>query len=645
MALPPQPSPLPPAGTGAEPFHENLPRQLLALAAWAGLWLALEALFRRSGLDDRQQLAAQLGILAAGGVALALAAAQPLARLLTSVRFAVAQGVLLVGATLVAALAAAPGQAPGAGAPWPAQHPCDRLWFSALLALLAVSALAVTWKRRPFNLTRMGFLLVHLAPSVVLLGALWGRFEGVRARVRLEPGAAVDQLIPAPGRKPFRLPGFSLRLEPAAGAGGPRLYAFTPGAPAAPVLPVGEAGATLAAGRFRVDLAQALPDAVETGQIAENPAAPANPALQVVLGLGLEAPLVGNLFARDPVRSRQDEPGGGFAVVFRETWDDSLPAALGPAPPRDETLELASGGRTLRHSGKAGEDWKLPGFTLKVIRIYPDFAVRPGSDGGPEAYSRSEVPREPWAQLDLVPDSGPVRRLLLSARHPALSDQLNAPNLPAGTTLHYLRTGEEAQRRFVLFTRNDQRVRLLEDGRVVRGEPLVLGRPFIVEPGRSVTASALLERAEPVFAPNPGPAQGAGHPVLRARVSEPGSGAAEERWLEPGTEPAWFLGGRVGLGFREPPPGAGAPWPELLLLDPLGHELARKALAPGEDLRLRGFRILALAPAPDDPWGFQVEVAREPGLGLMAAGCACLLLGSAWMFYLKPVLKRREARP
>jgi hypothetical protein len=621
---------------GAPTAPESLPRQLLGLVAWVGSWLLLEALFRGRGLEDRQQLLAQLGILVVAGGFTALAVPARLNRLLTSVRFAVAQGLFLLAAVLLPALA---GRA-GVSLPWPLQEPFARLWGGALLALLSVSALAVAWKRRPYDAARLGFLLVHAAPALLLLGILWGRWDGFRGQARLLPGATVERLEGAAAP----LPGFALRLEPAAAemGVGPKLYAFLPGEPALGVREVGAEGATLGAHGYQVEVLRALPDAVETGQVVENLAAPAAPALQVVLGLGLEAPLVGNLFALDPARSRQDEPGGRFAVVFREAWDDRLADELRPTPARSETLELTSGDRVLRHSGKPGESWRLPGFTLRVTQVYPDFAVRPGANGAPEAFSRSGTPREPWAQLDLAPDRGPARRLLLSARHPALSDRLNAPNLPPGTTLHYLRDGEEPQRRFVLFTRNDLRVRLLEDGKVVRQEPLVLGSPFIVEKGLSVTAGGILEHSEAVYAPNPAPEQEAGRMVLHVRVRDP-LGAAEERWLEPSLEPARFLGGRVGLGFREAPPAPGRPGPELVVLDALGHEQARQALAPGEDLRLRGCRILALPAAPDDPWAVRVQVAREPGLPLLAAAGISLLLGSAWMFYLKPVLKRRRA--
>ena len=144
------------------PFHENLPRQLLALAGWVASWVLAAHLLRGLGLEGRRQLAAFLALLALIGTGAGLAARGRAFLLLTSVRFAVAQGSCLIAAVLLAML--------GGGAL------LRGLWFCALLALLAASMLAVTWKRRPYGLARAGFLLVHAAPSLVLLGTLWNRF-------------------------------------------------------------------------------------------------------------------------------------------------------------------------------------------------------------------------------------------------------------------------------------------------------------------------------------------------------------------------------------------------------------------------------------------------------------------------------------
>ena len=156
------------------PFHEHMPRQALALAGWAASWAVLEACLRAGGLDDRRQLLAFLAGLALAGAAAVLAARRPLFLLFTSVRFAVTQGVFLIAAVALGLAATRLGG--------PAALRSDAvlrsLWFCALLAVLAASMLTVTWKRRPYDLARAGFLLVHTAPSMILLGALWGRLQG-----------------------------------------------------------------------------------------------------------------------------------------------------------------------------------------------------------------------------------------------------------------------------------------------------------------------------------------------------------------------------------------------------------------------------------------------------------------------------------
>lgn len=478
-------------------------------------------------------------------------------RTLTGLPFAVT----LIGVVAAALLA-------GLATPSGAAAKVQGFAVRGLLGLLAVAMVLVTWKRRPYPMPRFGFLLVHLAPALVLLGALGGAF-----RPAVVPGGPE---LPGP---------FRLFATPRPGPDRPaRAYRVQEGLIAA--LPL--AGC-------RVEVEQVLPNAVATDRVEENPAAPWNPALQVVLGLGLPEPLVGQLFAASRERFRLDEPGGRFAVVFREAWSEALLATLRPRPPQAELLVLDYLGKTAEASAQPGVPWVFPGFTLTVSRIYPDFAVRPGRDGQPEAHSRSDQPKEPWAQVELAQLGGATARLLLSAKHPELSDRLNAPNLPPGARLRYLRSGEEAQTRFVVFTREDRQIRLVTGGRVVRTEPLAPRKPFIVERGLSVTADALLDHGEPAFAPHPEASLAAQflHPMLRLTLTDLRTGALERHWLEAGATVSCFQG-RLDLAYAPAAP----------------------TLAPGRP-----------------------RIAQ----GLVAVGFAFLLLGCPWMFYLKPWLKRAQA--
>lgn len=162
MIMPPVPTP--------PSLAESPLRQALLLAAWAGFWAALEQALAASGAAVRQ--AVFLGLLTVLAAVLAAAARDWARRLLVSVKFAVTQGVVLAAAALPAL----------AGAP-----PFHTLAFAALLAVLAASALAIAWQRRPYPWSRVGFLITHLAPAVILAGLLAG---GGTGRLLLRLGLA-----------------------------------------------------------------------------------------------------------------------------------------------------------------------------------------------------------------------------------------------------------------------------------------------------------------------------------------------------------------------------------------------------------------------------------------------------------------------
>ena len=97
-----------------------------------------------------------------------------------------------------------------------------------------------------------------------------------------------------------------------------------------------------------------------------------------------------------------------------------------------------------------------------------------------------------------------------------------------------------------------------------------------------------------------------------------------------------------GLRLRLEPKPPEAVRTTLVILDAQDRELARRWIHFSAPMRFRGFTFHPSQVAPES---CAIEVVREPGLWLVETGCASFLLGCAWMFYLKPVLKRREARP
>jgi len=646
-----------------ESFDRNPVLLVLAALLWAVLWMALEAWFQHRGTGPALQAMAPLGVCLAGAAALVLGAPVWARRLFTSPWLAGALGLALLaglGGGWVVIQVRGGEALPGGFLGLPLALLATvrladlfrSLWVESLFLPLAAMSLTLLWPRRNDSGWRSlhpGLRLVLIAPLLLAVASLWIRAGGVRAAQVLRAGAThgVFESVRA-GEGSHTLPDFRVRLERLDSV--PRDAAFRlesqagPGHPSRPWSSRVESGQSGdLPGGLRYQVEGLIPDALPSGQVVEDPQAPENPALQVMLGLGNTEPLVGVLFARDPEGWRREEPQGRFAVMFRERFEPTLLQALRPHPPLRQKLVLAFMGKTLEHPVRLGETWNLPGFSLTVTGIYPDLGgLRPGKDGRQELFTRSPLFRNPWIQVELRQASGAQAPLLLSARPVPGKDYADylARTLPPGMTLRYVPEGEETQARFVLFTREDGKVRLLEDGRVVRMEERVLNRPFLVEKGLSVTALASYDRArfEPDFVPDPEVDMTArsGRSVLRLRVWDPATGAAESHWLEArGADDrpvgAAFLGDRIHLVYRPKSPDLRDLRGTLVVTDPAGTELARGAVTSGNPLVFRGHRFYLDGWVPGPPVAGRVLLTTDPGLGLGWAGLACLLAGGAWM--------------
>ena len=661
-------------------FHQKSGLQFVALLCWAAAWMLAQSLLDAKGFNAQQQVTVFVLLATVVYGAGFIARREWFYQLLTSVQFAVSQMLLMALAVAVGMLIPQ-GEAPDFYAStygpflcklisW--SHSADlyhSLWFYALLSLLALSMAAVAWKRRPYPAHRVGFLLVHLSTSVIFLGALWGAYSSVHAYRELREGEStatfykLENQRPGPER-PYTLPDSRIQLNKATPQHPPKfkLYAF--------VKPDGKGGfekdpkayevaegmkAPLPHSKLHFSVERLLPNALDAGEFINNPTAPENPALRVMLGIGAPQPVIGDLFAHLDNAARRDEPGGRFAVVYQDRWSPSLLDQLRPRAPRGEKIALTFRGKTTLLDARVGASWDFPTYSLKVEHYYPDFAVVKDKEGNPHATSRSSNPAEPWLELTFRESGGKPRRVMLSARNPGLSDQLNAPNLPKGLSLSYVRLGEERQSRFVLFTRDDQTIRLIQNGRVTRSGPLQLNKPFIVEKGLSATVVAVMDHAEyvPAFVPH-SDAKAAvkfERPVLRVKVWDPDAGRSEEKWLDGlslhapdgSPSPETFFGKTVGLVYEAKDAGPGDARSELVVLDAAGKEVAKKSVSVHDPLIVQGHRFYQSNHRSSDPGASGIIVVRESGHWLVYIGFLMLLLGIAWMFYLKPVLKHRLA--
>lgn len=618
--------------------------QALLLGGWVLGWMVVESLIPPA-LSSRAILLA-LPLWTAALLLLASKEGPRVTGLMASPRVAILLMTALLLGLLAGALSSGP-QTSGLATFLQLGRVTESLWFASLLLLLALSALLAAWQQRPWTLARLGLLALHTGPAILFLAALWSRVDGVRGLAIPDPAGAVASFVPRGSQRvaspaealPFRLqvthvqteaPEPSWRLvihRTPDGAGG---FRDTPRG-----LEVAE-GQTLAVTGtdLEVQILRSLPDAVENG-LVEDPEAPAEPVLQVMVGLGQPRPLIGQLVPSG-AGSRREVPGGHFAVLFRAAWDPRLLEELRSSARGPGRLVVTTEGRAFAAEARAGASLEVPGGRYRVREVFPDFIVATDGGGPPQPSTRSPRFREPWLQVERLAADGSVTRLLASARSPALSDGLNAPHLPPDTTVRYVLEEGETQRRFVVLTAADRNVRFVVDGREVRRAPLVLGNPFIVEAGRSVTPLALLAHAAPDFTARPAdaPPVTPRRPALKVRVFDRASGRAETRWLDgrgPDGQPsaAALLGGRLGLVLRPEaaPPSAHRAQVTVQGLDGL---VRSTTFVAGHPLILEGWRVQLLPPEASGPraafWVERGSCAWAVPLGLAWLGFGALAL-------------------
>ncbi|MFZ9834930.1 MAG: cytochrome c biogenesis protein ResB [Holophagaceae bacterium] len=662
------------------PFHENIFKQILALKIWVCFWVVFQHLSVSLEWNDIQQISGFLAVLIIiSGLLIGLARSWAY-RLFTSVPFAIAQLVFMAASvalgTLILQELKFSEYLDIYGSVWWGDLPLvlvryafaydlyRSLWFLSLLALLSASTLSVAWKRRPYTLPRGGFLLVHLATSVILLGGLMGKFGFVRAFNELQQNQPVTVFWKVKGpdpnnwKNPFSLP-FSVRLdqfEVIKHDPEYRLYAFTQpdgkgGFEDNPKSYDAEAGfkTRLPLTWKRLEILQTLPDGLNRSTWINDVTAPENPVLQVMLGTGTPNPLLGFLVAQDLRTQRFNDPQGRFALLFNEEFKPRDLGRFKRSEPKSHLVQLTFAGKTFDKEFKKGSIWDFPVFKLKMVRLFKDFPFKNDPNGRPVKVET--VPPElrgNWAELELITNDGQQAKILLSARNPEFSKSLNAGNLPPGLSLQYKISGEESFSNFVVFSKNDMKIRSIENGRILKESPLVLDRPFIFKNGFSATPLSLLlnARVEGKYIPNPQARPiSERNPAVQVTLSDPRTGKSETVWLD-GREakPTTFFDKKIGLIYRLKDQEARDFRSKITLLDTSGKILAQKEISVNDPLVYEGLWFYQSNYNPEDPTVSGIMVVYEPGLWVTYFGFAMIVIGTIWMFYLKPIFLKRSGR-
>ena len=170
-------------------------------------------------------------------------------------------------------------------------------------------------------------------------------------------------------------------------------------------------------------------------------------------------------------------------------------------------------------------------------------------------------------------------------------------------------------------------------------------------PSREVTAPAVLPR------------EGRRSPALRIRLEAPNSRSAST-WVPWGESAAVSFGAGVArVAFRAPElvvpfrvtllrfqskkyPGSSMPatYESRIRVDDPAAGVSEHLVSMNEPLHHRGYIFFQSSFVEGTPMASIFSVARAPGLPFVYAGTVLVGAGVAWMFYLKPLLAKRQGR-
>lgn len=660
------------------PFHENILQQVLALMVWCFVWILVQHSSSSLNWNTAQEAMLLLGVWAILIGILSWRAPAWTLRILTSIPFAISQLIFMAAAVALGTMILQElkmseylnlyeGRWWGVIALFLIKYAFGSdiyrsLWFLSLMSLLSASTLAVAWKRRPYNLPRLGFLLVHISTTIILLGGLVGKFGFVRAFNELREGEPVQAFYKVKGpdpndwREEYQIPD-ALRLEkfrvlthdPEY-----RLYAFTK--------PDGRNGfednpksytvkeglkARLPLTWKKIEIIKFLSDAASRGEWINDPKAPLFPSIQIMLGLGQPTPLMGYLLADDPKSFRFNDPlGSRFSIVYLRKFTSKNIQSLRAKPPTKQLLKLEFSGTTREQAFLAGKNWDFPTFKIKMIKIHPDFPQGIGPQGRIQLKDVPPALRGPYAEIAIEKPEG-YQAIYLSSKSPEFTDEVNKSLLPPGLTLRYVRQGEESINKFLVFSQEDKKARLLIDGQVVKTENVSNGKTIVISPGISATPLAIYDNGVyvPKFESQVPIAEKVSDrsPAIQVKLTDPDSGKIEGPvWLS-GKEarPVTFFDGKIGLIYREKDKDPLDFRSIISVLDSSGKKIKEKEISVNGPMIHKGHWFYQSNYNPDDPKVSGIMVVYEPGLYITYFGFFTLILGTVWMFYLKPILQKR----
>lgn len=510
-------------------------------------------------------------------------------------------------------------------------------WFILILLLLCANLICCTIARWRGDLLQLGFILTHISIILILAGSIIGLAFGQKGVIWIAEGQTVKEFYRRDG-SPMPLP-FGLRLVKFITEKHPpkfELLSYVKDKHREKVLPI-EVGRPqrIPKSPYTVTIKQYIPDAVVLQEAVNKSEELKNPAIFVQLYGSKEVAVEGWLVAKNQnayIDNKRDLRLEYMWLNSADEFDRAASQVEASARPT-LTVTLEEKKTTREVPIEVGKGFSLGGYNIKFLEFVLDFTAR----HMPLAQQR---PANPAVRIELQGPQGTESRWVFAnfpdwdKMHPTKNKGLKLTctvpkNISFVTRQVKILQGPDGRR---LFT-------YIKDNKVVQTVEWELNKKYDVgDTGHQIRIAkfypdfgikeSVVKRSDEV-----------GKPALLVEITGPVGKLTDWVFADvPNSTP--YMDGNFFLLYRQFGENI-KDWKSTLEVVEAGEVVAEKTIEVNDPLKYGGYTFYQSSYDPENPKISGLQVARDPGVWLVYTGFSTLCFGIIFIFYLKPLVRRR----
>ncbi|MFQ5862900.1 MAG: cytochrome c biogenesis protein ResB [Candidatus Brocadiales bacterium] len=510
-------------------------------------------------------------------------------------------------------------------------------WFILLLLLLCTNLICCTIARWRGDLLQLGFILTHISIILILAGSIIGLAFGQKGVIWIAEGQKVEQFYKRDG-SPASFP-FELHLVKFVTEKHPakfELLTYVKDQHREKVLPI-EVGTPQHVPRspYTVTIKEYIPDAVVLEEAINKSEELENPAIFVQLYGSEEVAVEGWLVAKN--RSTYIDNIRDLKLEYK--WLNSA-EAFDKVATQVEASEKPTLTVTLEDKKIAkevpveiGKSLSLEGYNIKFLEFALDFTGR-------HLPLNQQQPVNPAVQIELQGPQGTESRWVFAnfpdwdKMHPTKNKGLRLTcKVPKDVSF-------VSQRIRILHGPNDKRLfTYIKDNKVVETMNWELEKKYTIN-----STNHQIKIAK--FYPNFGIKQSVvkrsdelKKPAVLVEVNGP-VGKLTDWVFTDAPDATPYMDGNFFLLYKQFGENI-KDWKSTLKVVEAGKVMAEKTIEVNNPLKYGGYTFYQASYDPENPKISGLQVTRDPGVMLVYVGFSTLCFGITFIFYLKPLVRRR----